>query len=211
MIVELLGEFVDFFSVVNSTASSSTAVSVADLQDVKRSLHGDSQAYRRIIERYQPHVSRILWKFTRDERAHEDLVQDVFVEAYLSLRTYKAKAPLSHWLAKVAARVGCHYWKQNQRRKKSEHFSFEEWDRIAQKNNVDEIDPSTAAELLHKLLALLPPRDRLVLTLRHLECCSIEETARRTGWTKSMVKVQSWRAKNKLKKLFLEKGRDIEL
>ena len=34
---------------------------------------------------------------------------------------------------------------------------------------------------------------------------SIEETAKLTGWSKAMVKVQSWRAKKKLQKLFSEK------
>ena len=113
IIAEFLEKLFNFFSTVNSSASSSLTVSITDLQEIKLSLQGDSGAYKRIIERYQQHVSQILWKFTRDERIHEELVQDVFVEAYLSLRTYKAKAPLAHWLAKVASRVGFHHWKQN--------------------------------------------------------------------------------------------------
>ena len=39
---------------------------------------------------------------------------------------------------------------------------------------------------------------------RYLEECDVAETARRTGWTKSMVKVQTWRARKKLEKLFTE-------
>jgi RNA polymerase sigma factor (sigma-70 family) len=69
--------------------------------------------------------------------------------------------------------------------------------------------PEEAAEVLHTLLNQLPPRDRLVLTLRFIEQCDIEETARRTGWTAALVKVQTHRAKQKLKRL-LEKA-DMEL
>ena len=47
----------------------------------------------------------------------------------------------------------------------------------------------------------MPPRDRLVLTLRYLDQCDVAETARRTGWTRTMVKVQTLRARNKLRKL----------
>ncbi|MHC4546704.1 MAG: RNA polymerase sigma factor [Planctomycetota bacterium] len=66
------------------------------------------------------------------------------------------------------------------------------------------MDTSHAAALVHRLLGQLPPRDRLVLTLRYLEECDVAETAQRTGWTKSMVKVQTWRARKKLEKLFTE-------
>jgi hypothetical protein len=31
----------------------------------------------------------VLWRFSRDRRVHEELVQDVFVEAYLSLGRYR--------------------------------------------------------------------------------------------------------------------------
>jgi len=152
-----------------------------------------------------------MWRFARDKRTHQELVQDVFVEAYLSLSTYKAKAPFSHWLAKIATSVGYQYWKQSRHRQKTEHFSFEQWDRLADENKMESIEPDKAGELLHQLLAQLPPRDRLVLTLRYLEQCDLEETARRTGWSKTMVKVQSHRAKNKLKQLFLAAGQEIEL
>ena len=55
---------------------------------------------------------------------------------------------------------------------------------------------------MHRLLAQLPPRDRLVLTLRYLEECDVAETARRIGWTQTMVKVQTLRARKKLEKIF---------
>jgi RNA polymerase sigma-70 factor (ECF subfamily) len=186
-------------------------VTISDLQDIKESLNGDSQAYKRLIEKYQQHISKILWKFTRDNRTHEELVQDVFVEAYLSLSTYKAKAPLEHWLAKIAVRVGYQYFKQQKQKQKTERFSFQQWDRIAQQDEQKNIEPERAAKLIYELLAQLPPRDRLVLTLRYLQQHNIEETANMTGWSKTMVKVQTNRAKNKLKQLFLKSGKDIEL
>lgn len=189
----------------------SATVAMDDLQDVRQSIKGDSEAYRRLIERYQQHVSQIMFRFARNKGAHQELVQDVFVEAYLSLSTYKAKAPFSHWLSRIATSVGYQFWKQNRRRQKTEHFSFEQWDRLADENNTESIEPDQAGRLLHQLLEQLPPRDRLVLTLRYLEQCDLEETARRTGWSKTMVKVQSYRAKKKLKKLFLQAGREIQL
>jgi RNA polymerase sigma-70 factor (ECF subfamily) len=180
-----------------------------ELEDIRQSRQGDSDAYSRLIEQHQKHVSRILWRFSRDRLVHEELVQDVFVEAYLSLGSYRGKAPFDHWLSRIATRVGYRYWKQTARRHKTESFTLEEWDQVPDKSP-DKMEPSQAASLVHRLLAQLRPRDRLVLTLRYLEGCDVAETARRTGWSKSMVKVQSQRARKRLEKLFTQAGKEIK-
>jgi RNA polymerase sigma-70 factor (ECF subfamily) len=198
----LLDELVRAITEPPSSPSKSRAVPLAvDLEDIRQSRNGDSDAYRRLIERYQGHIGKILWRFSRHRRIHEELVQDVFVEAYLSLGQYRGKAPFVHWLSRIATRVGYHYWKQVARRKKRKSFSLKEWDQLPD-DSVEGMDPSQAAELVHHLLAQLRPRDRLVLTLRYLEGCNVAEAARRTGWTNTMVKVQTWRARKKLEKLF---------
>lgn len=178
-----------------------------DLDDVRQAQEGDAEAYRRIVERHQDHVARILWRFSRDRGVHEELVQDVFVEAYLGLSGYSSKAPLEHWLARIATRVGYRYWKERARQKRVEPFSVQEWDQATGGDGAaGALEPDQAAELLHRLLEQLAPRDRLVLTLRYLEQCDVVETARRTGWTKTMVKVQTMRARNRLRKLLERSG-----
>lgn len=177
-------------------------VTAGDSDDIRQARQGDPDAYRRLVERYQGHVAQILWRFSRDRSIHEELVQDVFVEAYLSLNTYHGRAPLGHWLARIATRVGYRYWKEKARQKAAEPFSLEEWDQVADDDDMlERIEPDRAADILHRLLGQLPPRDRLVLMMRYIEGCDVAETARRTGWTKTMVKVQALRARNKLKKL----------
>lgn len=182
-----------------------------ELEDVRRSRQGDSDAYQRLIEQNQEHVSHILWRFSRDHLVHEELVQDVFVEAYIGLQSYRGKAPFAHWLSRIATRVGYRYWRRKARQREADTFSLEEWDRVAahDESETDDMDPGRAAELVHRLLAQLPPRDRLVLTLRYLEGCDVAEAAHRAGWTKGMVKVQSLRARKKLEKLLGQAGREL--
>jgi len=95
-----------------------------DLDDARQTRRGDPEAYRRLIERHQGSVARMLWRFSRDRGVHEELVQDVFVEAYLSLDGYHGKAPFEHWLARIATRVGYRYWKQKARRQGMELFDL---------------------------------------------------------------------------------------
>jgi RNA polymerase sigma-70 factor (ECF subfamily) len=178
-----------------------------DLEDISQARQGDSEAYRRLIERHQPRVGKLLWRFTRDRTNHEELVQETFVQAYYSLHTYKAQAPFEHWLSCIATRVGYRFWKDVQKHRHADLLDSD-WEQLSQADP-DGMTPEQAAEILHSLLEKLPPRDRLVLTLRFVEQCDIEETARRTGWSQALVKVQTHRAKQKLKKL-LEKA-DMEL
>ena len=178
-----------------------------DREDVEQTRQGDPEAYRRLIARHQDAVARLLWRFSRDRGVHEELVQDVFVEAYLSLRSYSGEAPLEHWLARIATRVGYRYWKENARRRKTASFNVEEWDEaVGDGHTTAALEPDRAGALLHQILAQMAPRDRLVLTLRYLEQCDVVETARRTGWTKTMVKVQTLRARNRLRKLMEQRG-----
>ena len=178
----------------------------SEFDNIQKARDGDEDAFRQIMEDYQPHVSKLLWRFTRDKNAHEELVQESFVQAYLSLHTYTAKAPFEHWLSRIATRAGYRFWKQS---KQQSYISImdNDWEQTEQEQT-DAMTPQQAAELVHNLLAKLPPRDRLVLTLRYLDECSVQETAQRTGWTPALVKVQTHRAKQKLKKLL--KNTDIQ-
>ena len=200
--------FMDSLAAQNKTVAEANAFA-EDMDDVHQSLGGDSNAFRRLVERHQKYVAQLLWRFCRDRRTHEELVQDVFVEAYLSLHTYRGKAPFSHWISRIATRVGYRYWKTRDRHNCTETFTLEEWDQVTDET-APRTNPDEAAAIIHNLMQQLAPRDRLVLTLRYLEQCDVAETAKRTGWTKTMVKVQTWRALKKLEKFFEETEKEVE-
>ena len=169
----------------------------SDLADRRASLDGDGDAYRRIVERHQDHVGAIMWRFTRDRDEHAELVHDVFVDAFLSLAKFRGEAPLQHWLARIATRVGYKLWRKNAKTRKQ--VTLAEWQEVGERPS--EFSPGEAAELVHRLLGMLAPRDRLVMTMRFVDERSVEETAALTGWSETMVKVQTWRARAKLKGL----------
>lgn len=180
-----------------------------DLEDVRRSLDGDKHAYGRLIDRHERRMSSLLWRFSRDPEVHKDLLQEVFIEAYQSLRTYRAQAPFEHWLTRIAMRVGYRYWKRQERERTIETVPIDEWDNLPDEQ-VDDITPDDAADLLQRLLVSLPARDRLVLTLRYIEGLSVAETAERTGWSRTMVNVQAWRARRKLRALFHKAREEVD-
>src|SRR5580658_5614528 len=169
----------------------------ADLADISRTLSGDGDAFAQIVRRHQSAVARQLRHFARGADL-EELVQEVFVQAYLSLKGFSAKAPFSHWLSRIATRTGYAWLKRRKR------YTFAELSDQPAAAVSD--DAGQNQELLEHLLGQLSPRDRLVLTLVHLEEKSIAETAKLTGWSRTMVKVQAFRARGKLKKLLEKSG-----
>ncbi|HVE13311.1 MAG TPA: RNA polymerase sigma factor, partial [Elusimicrobiota bacterium] len=170
-----------------------------DDADARAARVGDGAAYGRIVRRHQGEIARRMWRFTRDPAAHADLVQEVFVNAYRSLESYRELAPFAHWLHKVAVRTGYAFWKAKAR--EPVLLDDEALGRLAEPAT----DAAEAADVVHRALATLPPRDRLVLTLMYLEGRSQAEIAELAGWSVTMVKVQAWRARGKLKRA-LERG-----
>jgi RNA polymerase sigma-70 factor, ECF subfamily len=134
-------------------------------------------------------------RFTRDPRLLEELVQDVFVEAYFSLGGYRGDAPFEHWLQRIATRVGYRYWTRRRREPATVDVHLHE----------PEVEVSDSARESREEVAValeqLAPRDRLVLTLLYLESRSVAEAADLAGWSETMVKVQAHRARKRLRKL----------
>lgn len=186
-------------------AGSNTDNSIeADSRLVAAALGGDDDAFARIVEMHQRTIASQMRRFSRDQATIEELVHDVFVEAFRGLRSYRAQSPLLHWLRKIAVRVGYRYWKQqSRRRERSVQLSTvaKELDRFAGSDKESQMD---ASEILDGLLESLSVRDRLVLTLLYWDGCSVAEAAELSGWSKATVKIQAYRARKRLQQMIEE-------
>jgi len=175
-----------------------------DRQDIADSLAGNGEGYARLVRRYQNKVAAQMWRFTRDAVVLDQLVQDVFVEAYLSLKGFKGQAPFLHWLRRVATRVGFRYWKSRARKEGREEALKET--NLNLTAAPETLTPVEAADTLYRLLGKLSPADRLVLTLFYFEQCDVKEISDRANWSRPLVKVRLHRARKKLKSLLEEAG-----
>jgi len=169
-------------------------VNQQDRQDIEDARSGDHDAFRRLVERYEADISRLMWRFTQSDQVCEELVQEAFVEAYFSLGSYKFKAPFLFWLKTIATRVGYRLWK---RQAKERHFVpidyVADMEAPEIKDNSDDLN-----RIVNTLLAELAPADRMVLTLLYFEKCSVREIAEHMGWNQALVKTRAYRARKKL-------------
>ncbi len=149
----------------------------------------------------------------------DDVSQNVFLRAYQSLATYREKGSFKNWLTGVTIRTCYDFWRKKYKHKEVPISNLSErhqkWlGSVMAEQSADAYNAAQgkqeAQEILAWALNRLSAADRMVLELVYLEGMSGKEAAGYLGWSVANVKVRSYRARNKLKKIvtkFMDKGR----
>jgi RNA polymerase sigma-70 factor (ECF subfamily) len=182
-----------------------------DITLVRRTLAGDKQAFDQLVRRTTPHVLSIIRRFFSERHSMEDVAQEVYVSAYLGLKTYRQDRPFKNWLAAITVRQ-C--YKALQAKKKNKQilesemgfeasaaldvFWFGRWgtetthaEQKAMRKNVVE-----------QILQRLAPKERMILVLTEVEGLSIREVANMLGLSQINIKVSGFRARKNALKIF---------
>ncbi len=176
---------------------------------IDRILNGDVNAFELLVERYKSLVFGIVIKHVSSDVV-DDVAQEAFIEIYRSLGSYAQKSPFSHWLSKITVRCCYDHWRQHRKKNETNIGSLSEdaaqWiDFTLAGRSLEVFDRQTAAreagEVLAHALGQLLAKDRMVLTLVHLQGHSIKEAADLLGWTQLNVKVRTHRSRVKLRKI----------
>jgi RNA polymerase sigma-70 factor (ECF subfamily) len=177
-----------------------------DASVIHNTLKGDINSFEILIDRYQDHVSRIISNHVPREEAPE-VAHETFVKAYQSLGGFKGTGPFKHWLSKIAIRC-CHdFWRSYYQ--KPENLAgplpddCRDWvaHLLSDQSAEREAERAEARDLLQWALGQLSAADRTVLTLTHLNEYSVAEAAELLEWSVIRTKVQSHRARKKLRKI----------
>src|SRR5690606_7311539 len=76
-------------------------------------LSGDRHAFRYFISTYKDMAFSVAISMVKNELFAEEVVQDSFVEAYLSLASFKKQAKFSTWFYKIVVRTAYKYRQKN--------------------------------------------------------------------------------------------------
>jgi RNA polymerase sigma-70 factor (ECF subfamily) len=182
-----------------------------DAQLLARIRQGAQDDFAELVSRHQSHVCTILYRYERDRQKLEDLAQETFVKAWRSLEQFDGRAPIEHWLSKIAVRVALDHLRK-ERRHRHEIGLAElgedalEW--LQSDKEQGELGAREAAELLALAMRELSPAEQLVITMQELEGRSVKEISELTGSSSVAVRVRALRARAKLRRALerLEKG-----
>ena len=167
----------------------------------------DPDAGRALVEHLYPLVIKIVRAHRPRRMAEEDLAQEVFMKMFVRLEQYEARngVPFSHWVSRMAVRTCLDALRAERRRPEWREADLSTTDRAwldflaGQSAAPVEAEAESAREVVARLLELLSPEDRLVITLLDLHEKSVEEISSLTGWGHSLVKVRAFRARQKLR------------
>lgn len=141
--------------------------------------------------------------------AEEDLAQEVFVRFFEKLGSYDGRAPLAHWLSRIAVNVCIDALRAEARRPELRWADLSEAEAEALSATVagtiaEAPDVAAASDLTTKLLDALNPKDRMIIQMIDLEGRAVREVRELTGWGESAIKIRAFRARRKLRKTILK-------
>ncbi len=182
-----------------------------DMDDIRRVLAGDVDAFAELVKRHQDYVARIVRRHVPPDRVAET-VQDALVRAYQSLGGFRRTESFRQWLSAISVRTCYDFWRRRYRRREVAVSQLSEahqqWLEKFQAQDAGDTwqelsDRAEAREILDAAMARLSPEDRMVIELVHLEERPVAEAARLLGWSRTNVKVRAFRARKRLHQIIL--------
>lgn len=176
-----------------------------DAEHIAAVLQGDTDQFEHLVQKYLPRVFATARRYARRESEVEDIVQEVWLKAYQKLATFRGDAPFEHWLMRLAVRTCYDFLRVHQRNRETTftEISDDERDWLERFGSAPEQASETAdaaKALVQRLLEMLSPSSRLIITLLEIEDRSVKEISQMTGWSVPLVKVRAFRARAEMRK-----------
>jgi RNA polymerase sigma-70 factor (ECF subfamily) len=162
---------------------------------------GDPVAQRQAFEQLVNYYSeKIYWQIRKMVLSHEDandLLQNTFIKAWMSIELFRGDAKLSTWLYKIAINESITFLNKQ---RAHVHVSIDNEDvHLAEKLETDEYFDGDAAQLkLQKAILTLPEKQRIVFNLRYFEEMPYEEMSKTMNTSVGALKASYHHASKKV-------------
>jgi len=172
---------------------------------IGRAVAGDTSAFRALYERHRADVARLVYRMLGPRSDIEDVIQEVFVQVYKSLRDFRGQAKFSTWLHRVTVNVVLMY-----RRAARSRPVFAAEAVVDSALRSQDIGPDEDAErrervrAFGRLLDRLGDKKRIVFVLHELEGVAPGEIARIVGAPVLTVRTRLFYARRELENMLRE-------
>jgi RNA polymerase sigma-70 factor, ECF subfamily len=177
-----------------------------DHELVDRVLAGEREAFAHLLRRHQRTVLNFMYRMVGQGGAAEDLTQEVFLKAYVSLPRFRKEAAFSTWLFRIAHN---HCLNALKGRGREISGSFHTQDPSNPDRFASVPDPSLSASeqleqrelqtVIQEKLNELTPEHRAVVVLRDIQGLSYDEIASTLDIEGGTVRSRLHRARMELK------------
>lgn len=184
----------------------------ADRTLVEAVLANRAGAFEQLVRDYQGLCWHVIQRMVRHPEDTRELCQEAFLRVHRYLHQYRYDSPLKSWIGQVAYSVAKRHLERKRIALADMHVGGEmdEDDGPSLLDNIgDGVDLQDAhaqsddERELHAAIERLPPLQRTILTLYHLEELPIGEIATITGLAEGTIKSHLFRSRKTLRE-FLE-------
>lgn len=171
---------------------------------VKRAKKGEVSAFAQLVELYEKEIITYCYYITRDKEEAKDLAQEVFLKAFLNLKSLRNNDDFKYWLLRIA-RNSC-FKKIGQIKKEKKLIEKEE-----EKTTtiVEELIENDRKNKIMNALNKLNQKDKEIIILRDIQDFSYLEISKILKISMNSVKVRLFRARKNLKKLIEDEYGEI--
>lgn len=165
--------------------------------------NNDPLLFGKLYDRYAKMVYNKCFGFAKSESEAEDLTQDVFLQLFIKLRTFKGRSKFSTWLYSFTYNFCVNYVNRNKQLKiRDQSVQVDESDYKLSEDVPDESLYEMKADKLKKSLDLLSAEDKSILLLKYQDGASIKELVELMDLGDSAVKMRLKRAKERLLEIY---------
>jgi len=193
----------------HDTPSHGGSFDRAEEQELVRACRaGTRAAHEEFYRRYRRQVAAALYRVLNDRNELEDLVQEVFVIAFRGLDKFRGDARVSTWLYRICVNVALGRIRTRVRKPPPVLVADPLDERADESPDTPEreLQRSRARERVHRLLAELPPKKRIVLYLHEIEGLDLKEIAAIVGAHPVTVRTRLFYARKEFYKRAAEGG-----
>jgi RNA polymerase sigma-70 factor (ECF subfamily) len=175
---------------------------------VERAQKGDSRAFELLVSKYQRRLTRLLFRFIKDEHEVNDVAQEAFIKAYRALPNFRGDSAFYTWLYRIAINTAKNFLVVNGRQPVIQgSLATDEGELLDLTEQMpDYRTPET--DLLNReiiqtvdaAVAGLPEELRQAITLREMEGLSYEEIAQTMNCPIGTVRSRIFRAREVIAK-----------
>lgn len=170
-----------------STKKSGSSLETQELIDRLRDPKECRRAMDEVIKLYS---EPLYWQIRRLVQRHEDaddILQNTFIKAWMSIENFRGDAKLSTWLHKIAINESLTFL-ANEKKHVTVSLSDSD-DHIVNTIEADEwTDGDKTALLLRKAIATLPEKQRIVFNMRYYDEMKYEEISEILGTSVGALK-----------------------
>ena len=141
-----------------------------DRARVERARHGDTAAFRELVERHRDRVHGLAWRIAGSRDEAEEIAQDAFVRAWQALPLFRGESRFSTWLHRITTRVALDRREAARRRQRREVGVDDEiLANLAVESDPGDDEDRMTARARIELLAGFSEAQRMAVTLHYLE------------------------------------------